>query len=268
MPWALDYLKVVNQIRETNTMVKVLLMNFGGNTRVIHDASKTPVIINIGKSEPADLDVHTYDFILKSMAKDTLLMIKADAKLPPQLHQLMAVLTKVETEHYDTLLSECTDIIGKDAEVLRPTRAMIRQKLQDVAFAYAHGPAAADKLAGAILEAGKRVFIQEEERPGDLEDQKEHMKPSQKPAPERAPAPRSIPDPMIPPHNDARGDDALDLALGNVQEHPAKTQKRAKPSKPAKPTKAAKGSGKAVKRTQIDKLPPPARPKALARPRL
>lgn len=114
-----------------------LLMNFGDNTRVIHDIDKIPVVINIGESRKIDLDDYTAGFIKKSQPTDTLMMVPISAEMPPKLQELLSIMQALDNTFYDEILERCTNLLGpKNLPEMRPSRAALRSFLKDIAIVH------------------------------------------------------------------------------------------------------------------------------------
>jgi len=113
--------------------MRAILMNFGDNTRVVHDVMNMPISVGIGKIRECDMHKVHYDMIRKGLATDTLMLVPADAEMPAHLSLIMGVLEAVDTEPYDELLQRAVEVIGKENVKLRPNRDMIRVALRDLA---------------------------------------------------------------------------------------------------------------------------------------
>jgi hypothetical protein len=145
--------------------MKATLANFGDAIRVVHDMTKAPVVINIGKIVETDIEPVAYDFILRAQMKgDTLLLVPNGTKeVPEQLRDILELLSDVETGPYDAIVQRLTKLLGADAVELRPTKPQIRHQLKSVAAAFCKSNA--EMLANALKES--RTERPKEQEPTD-----------------------------------------------------------------------------------------------------
>lgn len=150
--------------------MKALLMNFGTQTRVIHNSDKIPQVIEIGATKDIDLDEHTARFIEKSQPTDTLMMIPLGDQMPKELSDIASILRDMDEVPYEEILTRAVMLIGKDnMSGLRPSRPELRITLRDIAMQFAHG---APDLAAATQKIAERRSIKDDQEPAKLEQEK------------------------------------------------------------------------------------------------
>ena len=115
-------------------MLRVMLLNFGDNTRVVHDRHQRPRVINIGDALDVELDNGTVRMIRRGQDRgDTLIMVPIGTDVPPDLARCAEVLRNVADSDYAEVLEAVNSICGADPNDLRPTRDMMRYRLREYA---------------------------------------------------------------------------------------------------------------------------------------
>lgn len=144
------------------------LLNFGDNTRVIHNITNQPVIITTGAMASVTLAEAAVKLMANVNGNDTLVMVPPDIELPDDFVSLMNTLATLHTIPYDQMVSNVSVLLGRDALKLRPSVAQVRVKLRDVAMRYArNGFTGLDTILGT--ERDKQVPIKDDVPPEDLE---------------------------------------------------------------------------------------------------
>jgi hypothetical protein len=83
--------------------------------------------------KPADLDDITAGRIRRRAAKDTLLLVDHDAVISERLVKSLELLRNYDRTSYDELLTKSKAILGVNVTGVRPTKAVLRIMLSEVA---------------------------------------------------------------------------------------------------------------------------------------
>jgi hypothetical protein len=114
-------------------MSQVKLVNIGSAPRIVTGLRGVAVSVGVGEIKSADLDDLTVSRLKRNAAKETLLIIDADAKLPHRLTRSLELLKDFAKTPYDDLLKAAKAILGVDITGVRPTKPSLRLMLSEVA---------------------------------------------------------------------------------------------------------------------------------------
>jgi hypothetical protein len=226
------------------------LMNFDDRTRVVHDVTNRPVIIKIGETATCDLPDTVIELLTRGMQHgDPLVLVKEVPEHPPEIAELMSLLTNLNTDPYDDILRRTSDLLGKEnIGGPRPSREELRFRLRNCAAALASSDP--DTLLEISLQLNKasedrkKLSVEDDVDPDELDRELAEQKVAERAKAEGRPLTQR--DKMDAALGIGIGADTSELASAlhdksGDDAFPADQARPERPSKPrAKPRKPAK----------------------------
>lgn len=109
--------------------MQIVLLNFSDASRSLVDRRNRTITVAVGEMKKADIHEPHY----RMLKHGTFLALPEEVEIPERTVAAVQLMGRVDTTPYDELLNQFWGLAGRDANKLRPTRAVIRLALRDIA---------------------------------------------------------------------------------------------------------------------------------------
>jgi hypothetical protein len=131
--------------------MQIVLLNFSDSPRSLVDRRNRTITVAVGEMRNADVHESHY----RLLKNGTFLALPQEIEIPSTVVDALHLMSETATLTYDELLQKFWVLVGRDADLLRPSREYIRLALRD----HAQNALA---VAGVGKPAPKRVSIVEQ----------------------------------------------------------------------------------------------------------